>query len=98
MTCCPHCKARGVKVHDPVGPSYCGVCGKNWPAELSASIPDERMPPTEVPRARRVEPVVADPQASSAFTARVGDLADRFRSGERFAEQRDWKAAQSGER
>jgi alkanesulfonate monooxygenase SsuD/methylene tetrahydromethanopterin reductase-like flavin-dependent oxidoreductase (luciferase family) len=76
-----------VKLHDVAGPDYCGRCGKNWPAALAAIPADGLPPPPEGPRPPRLT-LVRSPQASERFAARVGDLADRFRSGERFAAQR----------
>ena len=86
MTVCPYCKARGVKLDDVVGPSYCGRCGKSWPATLSATVASDGVPPPpDGPRAKAGAQAVSTPRVQ--FAARVGELADRFRSGERFADQ-----------
>ena len=91
MTVCPTCKARGVKLLDPLGPDYCGRCGRNWPAALSATVPADGVPPPDdVPHARAGAQAVSAPRPSAQFAARVGSLAAQFRQGARWqAQQRD---------
>lgn len=55
---CPHCRARGVKLYEPLRHDgydcdvpYCGQCGRNYPSETTApTAPRDNVRPMPSPK------------------------------------------------